>query len=101
MEELKSHRSHKPQPLSATLGRDDLGRHNLTMEDFQDHEVSSDFGDSISQGSKQSARTFRDTEIEGDTASSLMRIQNLTSIVNDPKRDSFMKYSYNSLYLWM
>jgi hypothetical protein len=91
-EELKSHRSHKTHPLSATLGRGDLGKHNLTMEDFQDHEVSSgDFGDTISHGSKQSASTFRDTEIEGDTASSLMRIQNLTSIVNDPKRDSFMK----------
>jgi hypothetical protein len=91
-EELKSHRSHKTHLLSATLGRDDLGKHNHTMEDFQDHEGSSgDFGDTISHGSKQSASTFRDTEIEGDTASSLMRIQNLTSIVNDPKRDSFMK----------
>ena len=52
MEELKSHRGHKTQPLFATLGRDDLGNHNLTMEDFQDHELSSDFGDTISHGSK-------------------------------------------------
>jgi hypothetical protein len=97
MEELKSHRSHKTLPLSATLGRDDLVKHNLTMEHFQDHETSSDFGDTISHGSKQSASTFRDTEIEGDTASSLMRIQNLTSIVNDPKGDSFMKYVFHTL----
>lgn len=35
--------------------------------------------------------TFRDTEIEEDMASSLMKMQNLTSIVNDPKSDSFFK----------
>lgn len=38
-----------------------------------------------------STTTFRDTEIEEDMATSLMKMQNLTSIVNDPKSDSFLK----------
>jgi hypothetical protein len=38
-----------------------------------------------------STTTFRDTEIEEDMATSLMKMQNLTSIVNDPKSDSFFK----------
>ncbi len=72
----------------------------MTLENNHDDNHSSEFfggGDTTSQASSRhesiisSASTFRDTEIEEDTASNLMKIQNLTSIVNDPKGDSFMK----------
>ena len=72
----------------------------MTLENNHDYNHSSELfggGDTTSQASSRhesiisSASTFRDTEIEEDTASNLMKIQNLTSIVNDPKGDSFMK----------
>lgn len=53
----------------------------------------SDISETISLGSRQSSATtgtFRDTEIEDDLASYLMKMQSLTSIVNDPKGDSFL-----------
>ena len=37
---------------------------------------------------KSASTTFRDTEIEEDLATSLLKMQSLTSIVNDPKSDS-------------
>ena len=47
------------------------------------------FSDVFSQRSVTT--TFRDTEIEEDMATSILKMQSLTSIVNDPKADSFFK----------
>ena len=41
--------------------------------------------------SVSSSSTFRDTLVAEEDASSLMHSQNLTSIVNNPKKDSFVR----------
>jgi len=41
--------------------------------------------------SSASKSTFRDTEIEEDLATSLLRTQNLSSIVNDPRSESMFR----------
>ena len=41
--------------------------------------------------SNKDSSTFRDTEIEEKDASELMKIQNIASIINDPKSDTFYR----------
>ena len=47
--------------------------------------------ESFDKESNTNTQTFRDTELEETEASQLMKIQNLASIINDPKSDSFYK----------
>ena len=63
---------------------------NLTDRGKYANNDSDSFSDVQSMKSATTT-TFRDTEIEEDMATSLMKMQNLTSIVNDPKSDSFFK----------
>ena len=72
----------------------DKKQHNAAEP--RSNEDSDSFGDTISLGSKQSSvsTTFRDTEMEEDLASSIMWMQSLTSIVNDPRADGFVKYVF-------
>lgn len=56
-----------------------------------DNNDSFSYGDTISLGSKLSQSTWRDTEIDEDMASNLLKMQNLSSIVNDPKGDSLLR----------
>ena len=44
-----------------------------------------------SQLSSASSSTFRDTAVEQAEADSLMHAQSLTSIVNNPKKDSLLR----------
>ena len=61
-----------------------------------------DEGDSIDiDGSFQSYRstgeTFRDTMVDAPVAQDIMRVQNLTSITNHPKKESMFKKAINSV----
>ncbi|CDW75065.1 UNKNOWN [Stylonychia lemnae] len=47
--------------------------------------------DSYEVSSNSNTNTFRDTELDEFEASNLMKIQSLTSIINDPKSDTFYK----------
>jgi|LauGreDrversion4_2_1035121.scaffolds.fasta_scaffold160056_1 hypothetical protein len=66
------------------------GRGNLT-DRFRSTNNDSDSFSDVQSVKSASTSTFRDTEIEEDMATSLMKMQSLTSIVNDPKSDSFLK----------
>ncbi len=63
------------------------------MEEFKTTPYSHKSEDSLNDTCTKSnmSTTFRDTEIEEDTANNLLKIQSLTSIVNDPKADSILR----------
>ena len=48
-------------------------------------------GVDYSSNANTNTHTFRDTEIEEIDASNIMKIQNISSILNDPKSDNFLK----------
>ena len=70
---------------------------SLCFDEADSLDVESGFESYRSQGADGERSTFRDTKVEQPQADSLMHGQSLTSITNNPKKESVFKKTMNAV----